>query len=169
MTNQDRATTEQAEAGAMLPNLPESFGDHCVTDSVRTMREPGYTADQMRAYAQAAIDALTRKGGEAVVWQFRFGDRWAECTQEEFNRFQQNSPLTAASETRALYAEPTRAQEGKSGRAEFVKGYVQAGVLHCHGSTPISAIEASAHKAADKIGYAAIAAAPRGGVRVSRP
>ena len=64
MSNQDRATTEQAEAGAMLPNLPESFGDHCVTDSVRTMCEPGYTADQMRAYAQAAIDALTRKGGE---------------------------------------------------------------------------------------------------------
>jgi hypothetical protein len=33
-----------------LPALPPSYGDHCVTDSVRTMREPGYTADQMRAY-----------------------------------------------------------------------------------------------------------------------
>ena len=47
---------------AELPDLPDSYGDHCVTDSVRTMREPGYTADQMRAYAQAALNA--RAGGD---------------------------------------------------------------------------------------------------------
>lgn len=49
---------------AELPDLPDSYGDHCVTDSVRTMREPGYTADQMCAYAQAALNA--RAGGDYV-------------------------------------------------------------------------------------------------------
>jgi leucyl aminopeptidase (aminopeptidase T) len=45
---------------------------------------------------------MTARPEEVVAWQFRFGDRWAECTREEFNRFQQNSPLTAATETREL-------------------------------------------------------------------
>ncbi|MGS1076694.1 hypothetical protein [Pseudoxanthomonas beigongshangi] len=40
-----------------LPELPISFGEHCVDDSVRTMREPGYTADQMLAYGKACVDA----------------------------------------------------------------------------------------------------------------
>lgn len=51
--------------------------------------------------------------------------------------------------------------DGKQGRAEFVRGYIQSGTLHCHGSTPISSIEAAAHKAADKLGYAPEAAIGR--------
>lgn len=44
---------------AELPDLPESYGTHCVWDSVRMMKEPGYTADQMRAYGQQC--AATRQ------------------------------------------------------------------------------------------------------------
>lgn len=52
-----------------LPELPASFGDHCVTDSVRTMRESGYTANQMREYGRACYEAaLTREAPtEGVV------------------------------------------------------------------------------------------------------
>lgn len=50
-----------------LPELPASFGDHCVSDSVRTMREPGYTAEQMREYARVAIEALRASEGRERI------------------------------------------------------------------------------------------------------
>ena len=48
-------TPARVVSDSELPELPNSFGDHCVADSVRTMREPGYTAAQMREYARSAI------------------------------------------------------------------------------------------------------------------
>ena len=59
---------------AELPDLPDSYGDHCVTDSVRTMREPGYTADQMRAYAQSALNA--RAGGDGGMVERMYQALW---------------------------------------------------------------------------------------------
>lgn len=47
----DRAS--EIEQGRELPWLPISYGDICIEDSVRVMREPGYTADQLRAYGEA--------------------------------------------------------------------------------------------------------------------
>lgn len=58
-----RATQSRPEAE--LPELPESYGTHCVWDSVRMMKEPGYTADQMRAYGQqCAATGPAEVGGD---------------------------------------------------------------------------------------------------------
>jgi len=53
-----RAVAQAQPVG--LPELPVSYGDIHVYDSVRVMREPGYTADQLRDYAAraAGVDAL---------------------------------------------------------------------------------------------------------------
>jgi hypothetical protein len=63
-----------------LPELPASYGEHCVTDSVRTMREPGYTAAQMQAYAVAYAAALAGQPAmvsAAEVFRIAGGD--TEC------------------------------------------------------------------------------------------
>jgi hypothetical protein len=66
-----RAKANTASPGTgELPELPDSFGDHCVTDSVRTMREPGYTAGQMRDYARAAMADSGRQA--KVVEEMRY-------------------------------------------------------------------------------------------------
>lgn len=57
-----------------LPELPASFGDHCVTDSVRTMRESGYTANQMREYGRACYEAaLTERQSEVEQLRLDIG------------------------------------------------------------------------------------------------
>jgi len=57
------------------PELPDSFGDHCVSDSVRVMREPGYPANQRRKYAATALaDLVARQGELADEWYAGDGD-----------------------------------------------------------------------------------------------
>lgn len=54
------------QAAQTMPPLPKSFGEHCVYDSVRVMREPGYTADQMHQYARDYA-ALSQPAGARGV------------------------------------------------------------------------------------------------------
>ena len=114
MSNQDRATTEQAEAGAMLPKLPpHTMAEHWHTKQVMF----AFTADQMRAYAQAAIDALTRKGGEAVgeVACYRIHGKFGVNGGWIDGSLPGNiGELVMPGERVELaYTEPTRAQEGR--------------------------------------------------------
>lgn len=56
-----------------LPELPECWTGSPVTvtwaeDGEQTSREV-YTADQMRKYARAAVEAALRQSGEAVAWR----------------------------------------------------------------------------------------------------
>ena len=57
------------QAAQTMPPLPKSFGEHCVYDSVRIMREPGYTADQMHQYARDYAAALSQTAGVPEGWR----------------------------------------------------------------------------------------------------
>lgn len=67
-------TSDNPTKNESLPELPLSFGDHCVADSVRVMREPGYTALQMVTYGRACYEAaLTREApteAEPFAWAY---------------------------------------------------------------------------------------------------
>lgn len=94
-----------------LPPLPECWSGSPVTitwkeDGETTTREV-YTADQMRAYARAALQpqqVASADRGEAVAWQSReagTNDEWSLCLNEK------HKTATAASpdwEVRPLYA-----------------------------------------------------------------
>lgn len=72
----DIAESTQSRPEAELPELPESYGTHCVWDSVRMMKEPGYTADQLRAYGQQCAATRTAEVG---------GDGWLPIESAETN------------------------------------------------------------------------------------
>lgn len=93
----------------VLPELPASYGDHCVTDSVRTMREPGYTADQLRAYGQACIDTLTRPAD---------GERMPTVPQAFFDEFGVNADDRVMDYGRACYEAALANQQGVGGSIE---------------------------------------------------
>lgn len=85
------------------------------------MKEVSWKAGKLPDVGTKLYAALSLpRQSEAVAWQFRFADRWADCTLQEFNRFQQNSPLTAATETRALYTTPQPAQADTTPAAQGV-------------------------------------------------
>ena len=170
MTNQPRATTEQAEAGAMLPELPTP-AMHEVNPYLHQPIDPHngkrcltwFTAGQMRAYAQAAIDALTRKGGEAVAVVGKDGyPHWLASwlTSESYRTLETGTKL---------YTEPTRAQERKdTARLNFIERtfggcsnqerYLQLRMLWGKGANGRTLREAC-----DKYMARDIAAAPRDG------
>lgn len=79
-----------------LPALPRSYGDHCVTDSVRTMREPGYTASQMREYGAAcATHAASRPADGVPDGMLIVQKSDAECLVRDAERFIGESGGTA--------------------------------------------------------------------------
>lgn len=89
-----------------LPELPECWTGSPVTvtwaeDGEQTSREV-YTADQMRKYARAAVEAALRQSGEAVATIHRDGYWTHEPGRDPFDRFGPN----ANSSVLKVYAAP---------------------------------------------------------------